>query len=54
MFNPFNLDFAISILISFLREQITPESKGKYKKALLKVFREIAKQYADDKDFKVK
>jgi len=48
------IDLGISALITLLREKIpsSGETKKKYKKVILKVFKAISAAYADDPDFK--
>ena len=46
------LDFAISTVITWIRSMVTAESKNKYKKVALKIFKEIAKQFGDDEEFR--
>ncbi len=50
--NDFLVNMAITTLITLLRSLINDDSKKKWKKPILKVFKEIAKQYGDDPDFK--
>ena len=50
--NEFLINMAISTIITLLRSLINDSSKSKWKKPILKIFREIAKQYGDDPDFK--
>ena len=50
--NDFLVNMAISTMITLLRSLINDESKKKWKKPILKVFKEISKQYGEDPDFK--
>jgi hypothetical protein len=50
--NDILVNMAISTLITLLRSLINDDSKKKWKKPILKVFKEIAKAYGDDPDFK--
>ncbi|CAN5402373.1 hypothetical protein BH10ACI1_BH10ACI1_25380 [soil metagenome] len=50
--NDFIVNMAISTLITLLKSLVNDDSKKKWKKPLLKVFKEISKQYGDDPDFK--
>lgn len=45
-------NMAISILITLLRSAVNDQSQKKWKKPILKVFKEIAKVYGEDDDFK--
>lgn len=49
--NDFLINMAITTLITLLRSLINDDSKKKWKKPILKVFKEIAKQYGNDPDF---
>ncbi len=49
--NEFVINMAISTLITLLRSVINSDSQKKWKKAILKVFKEIARVYGDDPDF---
>ena len=50
--NDILINMAISTLITLLRSLINSDSKKKWKKPILKVFKEIAAQYGNDPDFK--
>ncbi len=49
--NDFIINMAISTLITLLRSVINSNSQKKWKKPILKVFKEIAAVYGDDADF---
>jgi|GraSoiStandDraft_24_1057298.scaffolds.fasta_scaffold228323_2 hypothetical protein len=50
--NEFLVNMAISTMITLLKSLVNDDSKKKWKKPILKVFKEISKQYGDDPDFK--
>lgn len=48
----FFIDMAISIFLRFLREKLnTGDQKSKWKRAILKVFKQIVVVFGDDAEF---
>jgi len=46
----FIISMAVSVIIQLARD---PKGRGKWRKALLKVFREIASAFRDDNEFQM-
>lgn len=46
------IDMAIAVVIGYVKKLVNAESKNQAKKVVYKVFKEIAKQYKDDADFR--
>lgn len=46
------IDMAITVFIGYIKKLVNAESKNQAKKVVYKVFKEIAKQYKDDADFR--